>query len=71
MCKVNIFEKDLNVFSPIIKMKNILFIICSIILPILSLKQVKPKLCINCKHFINDNDNGKYGKCSLFPKKRR
>jgi hypothetical protein len=50
-------------------MKNILFIICSIILPILSLKQVKPKLCINCKHFITDNDNGKYGKCSLFPKK--
>jgi hypothetical protein len=46
-------------------MKNIIIIICSIILPILSLKL---KLCIKCKHFITDGHNGEYGKCSLFPK---
>ena len=36
--------------------------------PILSFKEIKPKLCINCKHFISDNYDDKYGKCSLFPK---
>ena len=50
-------------------MNSIIFIVCYIILPIISLKQVKPKLCINCKHFITDNDTGKYGKCSLFERK--
>ena len=30
---------------------------------------MKPKLCINCKYFITDNDTGKFGKCSLFPSK--
>jgi len=49
-------------------MKYIIIMICSFILPIFSLKVIKPKLCINCKHFITDNDNGKYGKCALFPK---
>jgi hypothetical protein len=49
-------------------MNFIVIIICSIILPILSLKQTKPKLCVNCKYFIPDNDNGKYAKCSLFQK---
>lgn len=50
---------------------NFIISIFFIILPIIYSKQVKhikPKLCINCKHFISDNDNGKYGKCSLFPK---
>ena len=37
-------------------------------LPILSFKEIKPKLCINCKYFITDNNNDKFGKCSLFPK---
>jgi hypothetical protein len=46
-------------------MKNIIIIIFSIILPILSLKL---KLCIKCKHFLTDGGNGEYGKCSLFPK---
>jgi hypothetical protein len=50
-------------------MNYIILIICSIILPIISLKQVKPKLCINCKYFIPDNDTGKFGKCSFFKKK--
>lgn len=50
-------------------MNYIILIICSIILPIISLKQTKPKLCINCKYFILDNDNSKFGKCSFFPKK--
>jgi len=46
---------------------NYIFTILSILfLPILSLK---PKLCIHCKYFITDNDTGKFGKCSLFPKK--
>ena len=48
-------------------MKYIFVIICSIILQTLSLKEIKPKLCINCKHFITDNGNGEFGKCSLFP----
>jgi hypothetical protein len=41
------------------------------ILPILSLKEYKPKLCINCKHFINNSDSPEYGKCSLFTKKQQ
>jgi len=32
-----------------------------------SLKMNNPKLCINCKHFISDNIDNKYGKCALFP----
>ena len=39
-----------------------------LLLPILSLKEIKTKLCINCKHFIRDGAVDKYGKCSLFPK---
>jgi hypothetical protein len=46
---------------------NIILIMFSLILPIISLKQIKPKICINCKYFIPDNDIGKFGKCSLFP----
>ena len=46
---------------------NIILIIFSLILPVISLKQIKPKLCINCKYFIPDNDIGKFGKCSFFP----
>ena len=30
-------------------------------------KITTPKLCINCKYFISDNQTNKYGKCSLFP----
>lgn len=49
-------------------MKSILMSIYSIILPIaLSVKVTKPKLCINCKHFIPDHDTGRYGRCLLFP----
>lgn len=51
-------------------MKYIFVIICSIILPIFSLKNIKHKLCINCKYFITDNNNNdKFGKCTLFPRK--
>ena len=49
-------------------MKYITTIICSIILPILSFKE-KPKLCIDCKHFITDGKTGEFGKCSLFSMK--
>jgi len=46
---------------------NIVVIICSIIIPVFSLNEKKPKLCINCKFFKNSFmvDN-KFGKCSLF-----
>ena len=37
-------------------------------MPILSFKEIKPKLCINYKYFITDNFNGKFGECMLFPK---
>lgn len=49
-------------------MKNIFIIICSIILPVFSLNEIRPKLCINCKFFKNSfMINNRYGKCSLFP----
>ena len=51
-------------------MKYIFTILSILFLPILSFKEIKPKLCINCKYFITDNDNGKFGKCSLFPRKK-
>ena len=52
------------------KMNSILMIIYSIILPLsLSVKVSKPKLCIDCKHFVPDRTNNKYAKCSSFPRK--
>lgn len=49
-------------------MKNILVIICYIILPVFCLNENTPKFCINCKFFTNSFiSNNKYGKCSLFP----
>lgn len=50
-------------------MKYIFTILSILFLPILSFKEMKSKLCINCKYFITDNDNGKFGKCSLFTRK--
>lgn len=50
-------------------MNYIFVIICSIILPILSIKSVTQKFCINCKFFKKDfMNNNKYGRCSLFIK---
>jgi hypothetical protein len=50
-------------------MKYFFLIIYSILLPVLSLKKTIPKLCINCKFFINSvSGDNKHGKCSLFPK---
>ena len=46
-------------------MKFIIIFFCSIILPIFSLKEIKPKLCIKCKYIIKNDDNG-YNECSLF-----
>ena len=44
-----------------------IFTILSILfLPIFCFKEIKPKLCINCKYFITDNYTGKYGRCMLF-----
>jgi len=49
-------------------MKYIIANILSVFLPILSLKEMKPKFCINCKYFMKDNFADKYSHCSLFPK---
>jgi hypothetical protein len=47
-------------------MKYIIVIICSILLQIFSLKKTTPKLCVNCKFFINDHTrDNEYGKCSF------
>lgn len=53
-------------------MQQVLIIFFSFILPLFGLNQkiVKPKICINCKHFIADDDDGSFGKCSLFPQKK-
>jgi hypothetical protein len=48
-------------------MKYIFTILSIVLLPILSLKQIKPKFCIDCKYFITDNNTNKFGKCSLSP----
>jgi len=48
-------------------MKLNLLVIISTILSSTSIKKIKPKLCINCKHFISTADN-KFGKCGLFPR---
>lgn len=50
-------------------MKYIFFIFCSIILPVISLNEMKPKLCIDCKYIIKNSRNDKYSKCFLFTKK--
>ena len=51
-------------------MRNILIIILSLIIPVLSLTELQPKLCVNCKFFMNNFISGnKYGKCSFFPKR--
>ena len=50
-------------------MKNIIVVIFSIILPVFSLNEITPKLCVNCKFFMNNFlDDNKFGKCSLFQK---
>ena len=49
-------------------MKRILGSICSI-MTVRSLKEITPKLCVNCKFFISDSFKGtEYGRCSLFKK---
>ena len=35
---------------------------------VFALRKLTPKLCINCKHFITDNTDTRWGKCSLFPR---
>jgi hypothetical protein len=49
-------------------MKLNLLVIMSTILSVTSMKQtIKPKLCINCQHFISESTDNKFGKCGLFP----
>jgi len=52
-------------------MKYIFTLLSILFLPILSFKEMKNKLCINCKYFITDNNTGKFGKCSLFPRNEK
>ena len=50
-------------------MKYIFSLLTLLFLQILSFKEIKQKLCINCKYFISDkHNNNKFGKCSLFIK---
>lgn len=50
-------------------MKYIFLLFLSMILPVFSFKEIKPKHCFNCKYFISNTDEVKFGKCSAFPKK--
>ena len=50
-------------------MQNIFVIICSIIVPVFSLNEIKPNLCVNCRFFTKSFILGnQYGRCCLFPK---
>jgi hypothetical protein len=49
-------------------MINIFTLLSILILPCLSLNEIKPTLCITCKYFLPYFLNNKYGKCSLFIK---
>ena len=49
-------------------MKYIFSILSLLFLQILSFKEIKPKLCINCKYFLTDFASNKFGKCLLFQK---
>jgi hypothetical protein len=50
-------------------MKYIFSLLTLLFLQISSFKEIKQKLCINCKYFISDEDNNnQFGKCSLFIK---
>ena len=53
-------------------MKSIFLLFCSILLPVFSLNEITPKICINCKFFTKNvmNDNI-YGKCRLYPTTER
>ena len=48
-------------------MKYIFAIIFSLLLSVFSLKEVKPKLCINCKYYLKNIVDGRseYGKCDF------
>uniref|UniRef100_A0A6C0LMP7 Uncharacterized protein n=1 Tax=viral metagenome TaxID=1070528 RepID=A0A6C0LMP7_9ZZZZ len=61
-------------------MKNSFAFFSSAVIPIFASKEITPKLCVNCKFFINTvsaNEYGsinalagnEYGRCSLFKKK--
>ena len=58
----------LNIFYFISKMKYIFILLSLLFSQILSFKEIKPKLCVNCKYFITDKHDNKFGKCSLFIK---
>ena len=62
-----VLQINLNIFHVCNKMKFIFTILSILFLPIFCLQGIKPKLCINCKYFITDNNTDKYSRCILFP----
>lgn len=53
-------------------MNFILALFSLFFLPVLSLKKIAPKLCINCKYFTTDrfSSNDKFGRCILFQREQ-
>jgi hypothetical protein len=49
-------------------MKYIFSLLNLLFLQIFSLKEIKPKLCINCKYFFSNFKTDKFGRCLLFQK---
>lgn len=48
-------------------MINIFTLLSLLLLPNLSFQLTKPKICLNCKYFLPDNNTGKFGRCLFFP----
>jgi len=46
---------------------NMQYIYLVLILSVFSVISIKPKLCINCKHFNKYFMDDKFSKCALFP----
>ena len=52
-------------------MISVFTLLSMLFVSISSLKEIKPKLCVNCKYFVEDPKFGKFSKfnkCSLFSK---
>ena len=76
----NPYKHNVGLFSTVVVMNHFIILLCSFLLPSFLLPSFllqsasayntkQPKLCVNCKHFIPDTGNGKYGRCVVFPRK--
>ena len=61
------FQTNLNIIYFSNKMIFLFTLLSLLVLPNLSLKEIKPKCCINCKPF---NEDEKFKKCSLLIKEQ-